>query len=161
MDPKRQASTPPVKVGWRAQGINGGMPAGITGMRAAWRLQVVGFHVEGASPSPRPTTLSDTASRDVSSSPSPVIIPPLFQVRAHTGFWAASALQHVAWGSAVHLHCRSLCRDTPVTVPVPEQHHLGTVVPSRRLSPTQHCEGPAPGLPPPAYASSPAPLMLC
>ncbi|GAB4815322.1 hypothetical protein N2152v2_002368 [Parachlorella kessleri] len=54
MDPKRpaHAQTPPVKV--------------------------VGFHVEGSSPSPRPTTLAD-AGREVSTSPSPVIIPPLFQ----------------------------------------------------------------------------------
>lgn len=43
-------------------------------------FKVVGFHVEGASPSPRPPGLRDV----VGGSPSPVIIPPTFQVRSKT-----------------------------------------------------------------------------
>lgn len=42
-------------------------------------LKVVGFHVEGASPSPRPSSLREAVKP---ASLSPVIIPPSFQVRS-------------------------------------------------------------------------------
>ena len=44
-------------------------------------VKVVGFHVEGATPSPgRETTLGEQPPNVKSNSPSPVIIPPSFQV---------------------------------------------------------------------------------
>lgn len=43
-------------------------------------VKVVGFHVEGASPSPRTSVLSETVGSS-GASLSPVIIPPSFQVR--------------------------------------------------------------------------------
>ena len=43
--------------------------------------QVVGFHVEGMSPSPVPPSLLGDR-KPVAGSPTPVIIPPTFQVRA-------------------------------------------------------------------------------
>ena len=42
-------------------------------------LKVVGFHVEGASPSPRDSPLLGEAPTNLTGSPSPVIIPPTFQ----------------------------------------------------------------------------------
>lgn len=41
-------------------------------------VKVVGFHVEGASPSPQPNSLRDALK---TGSMSPVMIPPSFQVR--------------------------------------------------------------------------------
>lgn len=44
-------------------------------------VKVVGFRVEGASPSPRDTSLADAGGVSaVTGSPSPVIIPPAFAV---------------------------------------------------------------------------------
>lgn len=44
-------------------------------------VKVVGFRVEGATPSPRDTSLADAgAASTVTGSPSPVIIPPAFVV---------------------------------------------------------------------------------
>lgn len=44
-------------------------------------VKVVGFRVEGATPSPRDTSLADVgAASTVTGSPSPVIIPPAFAV---------------------------------------------------------------------------------
>jgi hypothetical protein len=45
-------------------------------------VQVVGFHVEGQSPSPGPSSLlADSMRKITAGSPTPVIIPPHFQVR--------------------------------------------------------------------------------
>lgn len=52
--------------------------------KASPPVKVVGFRVEGATPSPRDTSLADAAAAasTVTGSPSPVIIPPAFGVRA-------------------------------------------------------------------------------
>lgn len=45
-------------------------------------VQVVGFHVEGQSPSPAPPSILQDSLRKISAgSPTPIIIPPAFQVR--------------------------------------------------------------------------------
>lgn len=46
-------------------------------------VQVVGFHVEGQSPSPSPgpSILADSLRKISAGSPTPIIIPPSFQVR--------------------------------------------------------------------------------
>jgi hypothetical protein len=43
-------------------------------------VQVVGFHVEGQTPSPRPGSILHEDKKLISGSPVPVIIPPSFQV---------------------------------------------------------------------------------
>ena len=51
--------------------------------KASPPVKVVGFHVEGAAPSPgREVTLGEQPHGIKSNSPSPVIIPPSFQVGA-------------------------------------------------------------------------------
>lgn len=52
-------------------------------------LKVVGFHVEGASPSPSDPTLREIDLK--SGSLSPVMIPPAFQVRVRKGPWRDGA----------------------------------------------------------------------
>ena len=44
-------------------------------------VQVVGFHVDGATPSPEQESLLNDDVPFAASSPTPVIIPPSFQVR--------------------------------------------------------------------------------
>lgn len=67
------------------------------------QMQVVGFHVEGQSPSPSPASLLQDSLRTISTgSPTPVIIPPQFQVR-----------QQMPSNSAVHGFPSSI---EPVTV---------------------------------------------
>jgi len=56
-------------------------------------VKVVGFRVEGATPSPRDTSLADVgAASTVTGSPSPVIIPPAFAVRTPLSLCTAAAL---------------------------------------------------------------------
>lgn len=57
-------------------------------------VKVVGFRVEGATPSPRDTSLADAgAASTVTGSPSPVIIPPAFAVRLRCTASSAAAVQ--------------------------------------------------------------------
>ncbi len=69
-------------------------------------VQVVGFHVEGGSPSPalHPSLL---AGMMTAGSPTPVIIPPTFQVRGALGATASlgARLEHGPSGTLVSLTC--------------------------------------------------------
>jgi hypothetical protein len=64
-------------------------------------LQVVGFHVEGSSPSPgQPSVLADHSPPPGAGSPTPVIIPPAFSNQV----WCGS--QELSWAEPNPDHCR-------------------------------------------------------
>ncbi len=70
-------------------------------------MQVVGFHVEGQSPSPSPTSILQDSLRKISAgSPTPVIIPPSFQVPVYEPVQQLSCLALMVSVNA-HTHCLS------------------------------------------------------